>query len=195
MTNNILPTDIEFATKLLAANQDDAAIVTALVHRGIESATATQMVVDLRSGRKVTPQIPSSLEIAPGRRSGSRSAATQREFAQASRALDPGTPRRRSASRSPGGRKTSSSLWIVAAVPVCLVAVGLVLLVANRLRHSGDDASADKPLKAASTRQSASPADARATEPLAKPPTNNPAIPHGLTTVGGSAVRAEPTPD
>lgn len=192
MTNNILPTDIEFATKLLAANQDDAAIVTALVHRGIESATATQMVADLRNGRKVTPQIPASLEIASGRRSGPKGAGLQGESTQAVQAADPGARRRRSASRSAGGRKQSSSLWIIAAVSISLVAVGLTVLVASHLRHRRDDVPADKAREAASARGSVAPADARVKGPGAQPLTAVPDATSGRITTGGSGIRTEP---
>jgi len=192
MTNNILPTDIEFATRLLAANQDDAAIVTALVHRGIEFATATQMVADLRSGRKVTPQIPASLEIAFGRRSASKSTGLQGESTQALRAADPGTRRRRSASRSAGGRKQFSSWWIIAAVPISLLAVGLAVLLANHLRRSKDDVPADGAGEAASARGSVAPADARVKDPGAQPLTAAPDATSGRTTAGGSGIRTEP---
>src|SRR5262245_54502085 len=72
MTHCILPTDIELVKKLLAASRPDNAIVAALVHRGIDTASAAQLVTDLRNGRPVAPQIPPGLELSTKRRSRSR---------------------------------------------------------------------------------------------------------------------------
>ena len=157
MTPYILPTDIELAVKLLAAGRPDSVIVAALVRRGVDAAAANQIVVDLREGRKVMPQIPLGLEIAAGGRSRPRGVAQPGE----QEASQPRGPRRRSepvAQKPAEGQKSSRALWIIAAVPICFGVVILGVLISNRLHRAGDDAQPAKPRTTASPFESAPPA-------------------------------------
>jgi len=166
MTRCILPTDIELAKKLLTARRPDDAIVTALVHRGIESSGAAQLVADLRSGRPVAPQIPDGLAISPRRRSRSRRASSESEPQQPSRVSEP--DRRREGPLEPKAEpKHTSTVWLIAAIPVCFVAVTIGVLISNHRHRTADDAAATKAQPAASAGGAAAVAAPDATVPHA----------------------------
>ena len=148
MTPYILPTDIELAKKFLATSRPDDVIVAALVHRGIESANAAQLVADLRAGRAVASQIPAELGISSKHHSRSRRAGHRSE-APPAEAPPPSRPER-SAEPPPGSRKNTSTLLLIAAVPICFAAVIIGVLISNHLRRAGEEPPADKPLTAAS---------------------------------------------
>ena len=57
MIHEILPSDVEFAREMLHGSHSDAEILTALASRGIEPARATELVEDLRHGRKPSFQV------------------------------------------------------------------------------------------------------------------------------------------
>ena len=57
MIHEILPSDVEVAREMLKASHSDAEILTSLASRGIEPARATQLVDDLRHGRKPNFQV------------------------------------------------------------------------------------------------------------------------------------------
>jgi hypothetical protein len=140
MTRCILPTDIELAKKLLTAKRPNNTIVAALVHRGIDSVGAAQLVADLREGRQVTPEIPPGLEISTRRRSRSRRTSSQGD-AQPSGAAEPQSHSEPVAERSSEHhRKSASTFWLLGAVPVCFAAVIIGVLISNHLHRTGDDA-------------------------------------------------------
>jgi hypothetical protein len=57
MTREILDSDVQFAQRLLGDGRLDEEIVAALGYRGIESGNAKKLLADLRSGRKIRPQM------------------------------------------------------------------------------------------------------------------------------------------
>jgi hypothetical protein len=156
MTPYILPTDIEFARKFLAASRPDDVIVAALVHRGVESASATQLVADLRAGRAVASQIPAELGISSRHHSRSRRAGHRSEPPPAE--APPSSRPERAAEPPPGGRKNNSTLLLIAAVPICFAAVIIGMLISNHLRRAGEESQPDKPPTAASAHGATSPA-------------------------------------
>ncbi len=56
MPREIIQGDIEVAQKLLFAHRDAAQVTAALVYRGLDEQTATRLVEDLKSRRRVTVQ-------------------------------------------------------------------------------------------------------------------------------------------
>lgn len=65
MTDAILQSDIDLAQSLLEANHSASEVVAALTRRGIEPGRATQVVEDLRCGKRVTPEPGLVPELAP----------------------------------------------------------------------------------------------------------------------------------
>jgi hypothetical protein len=188
MTHYVLPTDIELATKLLAANRPDEAVVAALVRRGIDSAGATQLVADLRNGRKVSPQLPSGLEIGPGRRTRSKRAARPSETSAPSPAPESSPRRERRTQGNDKNRKHPTALWIIAAIPICFGAVVIGVLISNRLHRAGNNPQPEKPRTGAPARALAPPAGSSQESP-------RPGILAGSrsTAAGQSAVRKPST--
>ena len=75
MTHDILRSDIELATRLREEKRPDEEIIAALVRRGIDPATAAQLIDDLRNGLKPTDLVRRfRSEFGLGRRSRARSA-------------------------------------------------------------------------------------------------------------------------
>jgi hypothetical protein len=139
MTHCILPADIEFAKRLLTTNRPEGAIVAALVQRGVESASALQLVTDLREGRKVTPQIPSGLEIGPGRRSRSKRPQDPSQSSPPPVSSAPSVRREQPSQRRSENRKGSPALWLFAAIPALLAIIVIGVIISNRLRRAGAD--------------------------------------------------------
>ena len=121
MTHNILPIDIELATRLLAAGSPDDAVITTLGYRGIDSAAAAQLVEDLRNGRRVTSQLPPGLEITPRRRSRSNRDARPPDAPGVSSAPEPSVRRQGSGRRRSESRKGFPSMWLIIPVAVLWV--------------------------------------------------------------------------
>jgi hypothetical protein len=141
MTHCILTTDIELAKKLLTAARPDSAIIAALVQRGIDSASAAQLVTDLRNGRQVIPQIPAGMEAPSKRRSRSRREHRSSEQPSAPASAE-ATPRREHAHEHHShSRKESSNFWLLAAVPICFVAVIIGILVSKFHRTPEEEPS------------------------------------------------------
>jgi hypothetical protein len=177
MTHSILPTDIELAKNLLKASRPDSAIIAALVHRGIETATAAQLVSDLRNGRPVSPQIPAGLEIGFKHRSGSKKHRHESEPQAAPLDAETAPRPQREPERHHGERKSPSTLWMLAAVPICFVVVIVGVLISNYLRRREQEPPPNPPQQAAparelapapSTPQKAPPAGAPAQSALGK---------------------------
>jgi hypothetical protein len=150
MTHSILPSDIELAKRLLTASRPDSTIVAALVQRGVDSANATQLVTDLRSGRQVVPEIPAGLEMASRRRSRSRRNANPSEPHQSTPAPETHAKPGRAVERHADARKNSSTLWLLAAVPICFVAVIIGVLISNHRRRAEEEPQPNKSQPAAS---------------------------------------------
>src|SRR4051812_38412769 len=55
MTHDVLQSDIELAERMIEASRPDIEIIAALDARRIDRSRATQLVQDLRSGKKVEP--------------------------------------------------------------------------------------------------------------------------------------------
>jgi hypothetical protein len=142
MTHSILTTDIELAKKLLTAARPDGAIIAALVSRGIDSASAAQLVNDLRNGRQVTPTVPAGLEMSTSssrRHSRSRRESRRKQPQSAARSSESAPHAERAHERHSDARKNSSTLWLLAAVPICFVAVIVGVLISNHLRRAADE--------------------------------------------------------
>jgi hypothetical protein len=147
MTHDILQSDIELATRLRDDKRPDDEIITALVHRGVDSGQAAQLVDDLRNGRKAVPPSTAHLEFSPARRSRARSASHgtgQNHSTHSSRAESNREPLARPAVQS---RKKSSPLWSIAAILIGLgIAVGsIVLFQRYHARTKGQEEQQPKP--------------------------------------------------
>ena len=57
MTGEILDSDVDFAQRLIAQGRLDNEVVEALSFRGIEPAKSMKLLTDLRSGRKIRPNM------------------------------------------------------------------------------------------------------------------------------------------
>ena len=68
MTHDLLQSDIDLAIRLKDDQRPDAEVIQVLVHRGIDSGKAAQLLDDLRSGRKVNAKAPVPSEFALPRR-------------------------------------------------------------------------------------------------------------------------------
>ena len=68
MTHDLLQSDVDLAIRLKDDQRPDAEVIQVLVHRGIDSGKAAQLLDDLRSGRKVNAKAPVPSEFAPARR-------------------------------------------------------------------------------------------------------------------------------
>ncbi|HVM50456.1 MAG TPA: hypothetical protein VMU04_20685 [Candidatus Acidoferrum sp.] len=189
MTRSILPTDIDLAKRLLGTNRGDAAVIRALVQRGIESDAATQLVADLRRGEDVEPQFNVGLGIAPVRLAARESAEQPVETpapapapgpapasrvpapAPAAAAREPApapAPARRERVQ-PSARPRRSAFWALAAVPLCFVVVITGSLISRHLHREAEDATTAPKGAAASARPSA-PAAGAAEQDKARQP-------------------------
>jgi hypothetical protein len=141
MTRDILQTDIDLATRLMANHRPDDEIIQALVHRGIDSGPAAQLVEELRSGRKVTPSSTVHLEFGLGRRA--RAKDSSRGTGQNPPAPSPPAESRREPPARPAmqSRKRPAVLWLIAAALVGLgIVVGsIVLFQRNHAKTNGQE--------------------------------------------------------
>jgi hypothetical protein len=165
MTHCILPTDIELAKKLLTSSRPDNVIISALVQRGVDSASAAQLVTDLRNGRQVAPQIPAGLGMVFKRRSRSRKAESPSEPQPAAPASETHPQPRRTRERHSDTRKSSSTFWLIAAVPICFVTVIIGVLISNHRRRNAEEAPPSQSQPAAPARAATSPAAATSKAP------------------------------
>ncbi|MGD0262760.1 MAG: hypothetical protein ABSD29_23585 [Verrucomicrobiota bacterium] len=130
MTHDILQSDIELATRLRDDHRSDDEIILALVHRGVELGPATQLVDDLRNGRKAAPPSTAHLEFTPARRSRAKSASRGTGQNRPEHPSQAEARREPSAQPAVPGRKHPAVLWRMAAVLVGLAVVvgtGIVL--------------------------------------------------------------------
>jgi hypothetical protein len=185
MTHCILPSDIDLATKLVAANQPDEVIVTALVRRGIESASAAQIIADLRNGRKVVPQFPPGLQVSAVRRSRSRDTGPVSEPREPSPAPEPEVRPEEPVKLPAKRRQRSRFFWVMAGIPVCLVALVMGILISKRFHSSGDDSPSGKPRTVAAARELPSPAESRQKVPLASLPAGSLPVTSGQAAAAG----------
>jgi hypothetical protein len=141
MTNDILRTDIELATRLLEEKRPDDQIITALTFRGIDPARAAQVVDDLRNGREVKTQTVLSTGSGLRRRSRTSDASREASQAQSSRSSKaespPKTPRHGAAHH----HKKPGISWVVPALVVVLVAVVAGMVMVQRHRAAANSAS------------------------------------------------------
>ena len=138
MTNEILRTDIELAIRLIDEKRPTEEVIAALVPRGIDRAKATQLVDDLRSGKRVDVQATLPIELGLARRSRSRSGsrgANQDQPSHSSQAESRREPSRRTSAHS---HKQSAAPWLVPALIVVLVIVVGGILVFQRYRAGAD---------------------------------------------------------
>jgi len=168
MTNDILRSDIELATRLRNAERPDDEIITALVHRSVDPARAAQLVDDLRNGRTATAQSPVPPEFLLPR--GARAKSGER-------ATGPSQPRpARGAnfrSKQPvrpahHHRKSSAVSWRIPAIIVALGVVAGGIILVHRYR-AGADSTEEQAPKASKAKVNGAPggAPAAAAEPLA----------------------------
>jgi hypothetical protein len=162
MTHCILTTDIELAKKLLTGARPDGAIIAALVQRGVDSASAAQLVADLRSGRHVKPQVPDGMGIVAKRRSRSRREHRSSESSPASASSETSSRHEHAHEHHSHSNKPkhSSTFWMLAAVPICFGAVIIGVLISNHLRREPDDAPSSKGGPAATAPETPPPAAA-----------------------------------
>jgi hypothetical protein len=191
MTHDILRTDIELATRLLAEKRPDNEIVAALVPRGLEPATAAQLVDDLRNGRKVNVQSALPMELGLARRSRSRSGSHGTRQDQPSRSSQAESRREPPRHATAHGSKKSKIPWRIPAILVALVVVVVGILVFLRYRAetgSTEEVTTNAPMPKANGASTHAPATAAA--PSNKPSTASLALelqPDGLH-LGGSVV-------
>jgi hypothetical protein len=147
MTRDILQTDIDLATRLMANHRPDDEIILALAHRGVELGPAAQLVDELRSGRKVTPHSTVHLEFGLGRRARAKSAS--RGTGQNPPAPSTPAESRREPPTRPAmqGRKSPAVLWLIAAALVGLgIVVGsIVLFQRYHAKTNGQEEQQPKP--------------------------------------------------
>ena len=140
MTNDILRTDIELATRLLEEKRPDDQIITALTFRGIDPGRAAQVVDDLRNGREVKTQTVLSTGSGLGRRSRTRDASREASQDQSSRSSKveshPKAPRHGAARHHEKPRIS----WVVPALVVVLVAVVAGIVMVQRHRAAASSA-------------------------------------------------------
>jgi len=170
MTRNILPTDIELASRLVAADRPAENVIAALVSRGVDSASAAQLADDLRHGRKVAPEIPPTLEIAPRRRRPPKGTPPQ------SPPLPPSPPPeaqpRRKRRTRPGAEKPKLSVvhWLLGAAAVGAVVFAAGLLIADAYRHGGGDSQPGQPEAVVAAREQVHSPESSQTSPAASSP-------------------------
>jgi hypothetical protein len=204
MTPNILPTDIDLASKLAASGRPPGDIVSALVSRGVDPATAAQVADDLLHGRRVEPQIPPALEISPRRRRRSGEASPpEGQPAPSNFAPQPSAPSRNRPRNRPGPKRFELSIaqWLLAIAALGAVGVAIGLLVVDARRHSGRDSQGNRPRATVTTRDSGRAADLNRTTQQSSSPAANPAAPSQTPNQGPSqagpstpATAAKPLP-
>ena len=167
MTNDILRTDIELATRLRNAERPDDEIITALVHRSVDPARAAQLVDDLRNGRTATGQAPVPPEFLLPR--GARAKSGERGTGPSQPRPDRGANLRSKQPVRPAHhhRKSSAASW---RIPAIIVAFGVVaggIIFVHRHR-AGADATEERAPKASSAKVNGAPGGApAAAAPLA----------------------------
>ena len=145
MIHDILRTDIELATRLIADRRPDDKIILALVHRGVDQGPATQLMEDLRKGLKPTPHSPLPPELTMTRRSRSRSVSPGNGSTQASP-----SSRARSRNGSPAhsagqGPKRTAAFWLTVVIFVVLVIAAGAFILIQRHRASTDALEEQQP--------------------------------------------------
>ena len=129
MIHEIVSSDVDFASGMLNSGHSDPEIFAYLASRGLDSAKASQLVEDLRHGRKPNPQLPFELRPAGHSAVGGRGTARTEPYqAQHSH-------RRRSGSRRHKG--SAIEWWFLVLVAIASLALGYVLL------KTGNQASTD----------------------------------------------------
>jgi hypothetical protein len=74
MTKDILLSDVDLAERLIKAGRPDDEIIATLLKRGIEAGKAAKLVLDLRQGVQVAPEVYATPVMRESRSShGSRS--------------------------------------------------------------------------------------------------------------------------
>ncbi len=151
MTNDILTSDIDLAWRLLRAGRPDKEIVAALARRGLETAKATRLVEDLRTGKPVKPELASvgrTSNLDP--ESGAPVPGPALEPADRSSRFGHRTGHRRHSSLRRRRRRTER-FWVLGALGLAVTAA-LVLLVLGMFpdltrarRTAGADAQAGGP--------------------------------------------------
>jgi len=146
MTHDILRTDIKLATRLMDEKRPDNEIIAALVTRGIEPATAAQLVDDLRNGKKVDAQSTLPMEFGLARRSRSKNGSQGSRQDQPSRSSQDESRREPPRHATVRGQEKSAVPWRTPAIFVALVVVVVVvggILVFQRYRV-GTDSTAER---------------------------------------------------
>ena len=138
MTNDILRTDIELATRLMDEKRPTEEIIAALVPRGIDRAKATQLVDDLRNGKNVDVQATLPMELGLSRRSRSKSGTQGSRQGQPAHSSQTESRREPSRRTSVHSHKKSAAPWLIPALIVVLVVVVGGILVYQRHRASTD---------------------------------------------------------
>jgi hypothetical protein len=195
MTPNILPTDIELASKLVASGRPPGDIVAALVSRGIDPATAAQVADNLLHGRRVEPQIPAALEISPRRRRRSSEAGPQGgQPAPTASAPQPSASSRNRPRNRPGAKRFELTIaqWLLAIAAVCAVGVAIGLLVRDARLHSGRDSQQDRPRATVATRDSGRAADLNRASQQNGSPAEKSAVPSPTPNQGSGQAGASP---
>jgi hypothetical protein len=134
MTNDILQSDIDLASRLLDANRPADEIIAALGYRGINGGRAAQLVADLQAGKTVEPDRPISINL-PSRPIEETPPSEQQYSRKSAPAELPGDRPQGSRARQ---RKSTAFPWftIIALAVAAVCVVAFVLL--SRKSHSSD---------------------------------------------------------
>jgi hypothetical protein len=129
MIHEILSSDVDFARGMMESGHPDAEILGYLASRGLEPAKATQLVDDLRHGRKPNAQLPFELRPVGQNAVGGRGTAKGEAH-----------PGHHPHLKRSGSRKSTLSAipwWFVLLIGIAVLALGYILL------ESGNNLSMD----------------------------------------------------
>ena len=135
MIREIVPSDVDFAKGMLNSNRSDAEILASLTLRGLEPARASQLVADLRHGRRVASDL--SFLPPPGTHHGGHAkASTAKSKPYWEQSV---TPKRAHSGRH---RRAATPWWLVFLIVVFVGA--LVYAWMNLGRQSAGDAATQR---------------------------------------------------
>ncbi len=194
MTHDILRSDIELATRLLAENRPDAKVIEALAQRGVDPAKAVQLVDDLRNRREVSTKDDFMLGFGAARRSRARGDSPEARQDQPSR-----SPKVESRPKSPRHgadrhHNKSAVAWLVPGLVAVLALVVVGIVVRQRQLAAANSAEARMPGAPMTKVDGAAPRASAMAPALGKNPSHAALVlelqPDGLH-IGGRHVTAE----
>jgi hypothetical protein len=145
MTNEILQSDIELATKLKDDQRPDDEVLLALTHRGVDPGKAAQLLDDLRQGIRPTPHSPVPLDFAMGHRAWLTGVSPGTGSARSSRSSRAKSRNGSSAQSAGQGRKRTAAFWLTIAIFVGLVITAGAVVFIQRYKASTKAQDEQKP--------------------------------------------------